>query len=396
MAKTKKVPELRFKGFKEEWEEKELGNNSEIVSGGTPNTAIAEYWEPKQIPWMSSGEINKKRLYETENKISFNGLNNSSARWIKKNSVLVALAGQGKTRGMVAINCIPLTTNQSIAAIMTNEQLNYEFLYQNLGMRYDELRTVSSGDGTRGGLNKRIICDILISSPALKEQIKIGSLFNNLDALIDLHKRKHDKLLAVKKAMLEKMFPKEGADVPELRFEGFAGKWQSQHINELADRYDNLRIPITAKNRIPGEVPYYGANGIQDFVEGYTHNGEFILVAEDGANDTMNYPVQYVNGKFWANNHTHVLKSKKSIADIRFLKYAISHTNIERFLVGCGRLKLNAEIMMNINIVIPNDIEEQVVIGSYFTSLDSLIALHQKELDKLKNIKKACLEKMLV
>ncbi|MGH2143920.1 restriction endonuclease subunit S, partial [Enterococcus faecalis] len=82
-----------------------------------------------------------------------------------------------------------------------------------------------------------------------------------------------------------------------------------------ANRYDNLRVPITASKRISGNTPYYGANGIQDFVEGYTHDGEFILVAEDGANDLKDYPVQYVNGKVWVNNHAHVLQAKQSIAN---------------------------------------------------------------------------------
>lgn len=110
--------------------------------------------------------------------------------------------------------------------------------------------------------------------------------------------------------------------------------WEQRELRYWAERYDNLRIPIAANLRIPGTTPYYGANGIQDYVSGYTHDGEFILVAEDGANDLKNYPVQYVCGKIWVNNHAHVLQARDNIASNKFLKYAISQTDIEPFLVG--------------------------------------------------------------
>lgn len=166
-----------------------MGEVSEIVTGGTPSKAIKAYWEPHEIPWMSSGEINKRRLYSTDNMISIEGFNNSSAKWIKEKSVLVALAGQGKTRGMVAINYIPLTTNQSLAALEPFSILNYEFLFQSLFLMYDELREISSGDGTRGGLNKELLSNILLFVPSLREQKCIALLLEQFDSLISLHQR---------------------------------------------------------------------------------------------------------------------------------------------------------------------------------------------------------------
>ena len=201
-----KVPELRFAGFADDWEQRKLGEHSQILAGGTPKTQIKEYWEPKEIPWMSSGEINKKRLFSTDNQISKLGFENSSARWVKENSVLIALAGQGKTRGTVAINEIPLTTNQSIAAIEPDDKLDSEFLFQNLEKRYEELRLASSGDGSRGGLNKQIISDIKIIAPSVKEQSKIGLFFKHLDDTIALQQHKLDLLKEMKKGYLQKMF----------------------------------------------------------------------------------------------------------------------------------------------------------------------------------------------
>ena len=181
--------------------------------------------------------------------------------------------------------------------------------------------------------------------------------------------------------------------VPELRFKGFTDEWEDRKLSDIADRFDNLRVPITASDRKPGDTPYYGANGIQDYVEGFTHNGEFILVAEDGANDLKNYPVQYVNGKVWVNNHAHVLQGKKTITDNKFLMNAIKNFNIEPFLVGGGRAKLNADVMMKLNILLPTFVEQEKI-GSLFSLLDKTIALHQRKLDLLKEQKKGYLQKM--
>ena len=372
-----KTPSIRFKGFTDPWEQRKVSEVSEIVAGGTPSTSVSEYWEPKEVPWLSSGEVHKKYITYTDDMISKNGLANSSAKIIKKNSVLIALAGQGKTRGTVAINRISLSTNQSIAAMSFNDDIVPEFVFSNLENRYDEIRAMSSGDGSRGGLNKQLVGDITIPYTIKEEQQKIGQYFSNLDHLITLHQRKYNKLLNVKKSMLEKMFPKNGSNIPEIRFKGFTDPWEQRKVFEIADRFDNLRVPVAANLRIPGNTPYYGANGIQDYVEGYTHDGEYILVAEDGASDLKNYPVNYVNGRIWVNNHAHVLQGKEKIANNKFLSYAMRLADIESVLVGGGRAKLNADIMMNLDIAIPS-FNEQEQIGAYFSNLDNLITLHQR------------------
>ena len=182
-------------------------------------------------------------------------------------------------------------------------------------------------------------------------------------------------------------------DTPAIRFKGFSDTWEQRKVREITDRYDNLRIPVAASLRIAGTTPYYGANGIQDYVEGYTHDGEFILVAEDGANDLKNYPVKCVKGRLWVNNHAHVLQGKCACADNQFLAYAISQADIESLLVGGGRAKLNAETLMDIELLLPSK-DEQIQIGSYLARLDNLITLHQRKYEKLHNIKKSMLEKM--
>ena len=181
---------------------------------------------------------------------------------------------------------------------------------------------------------------------------------------------------------------------PQIRFKGFTEAWEQRKVFEIANRLDNLRVPVASNLRIPGNTPYYGANGIQDYVSGYTHDGEFVLVAEDGANDLKNYPVQYVSGQIWVNNHAHVLQGLERVIDNRFLSFSLVRCDIEVLLVGGGRSKLNANTLMNeLTLSLPN-LNEQKNIGELFFKLDDLITLHQRKLDALKKIKSALLEKM--
>ena len=161
--------------------------------------------------------------------------------------------------------------------------------------------------------------------------------------------------------------------------DSFTLAWEQRKVRDIADRFDNLRVPVAANLRISGTTPYYGANGIQDYVEGFTHDGEFVLVAEDGANDLKNYPVKCVKGRIWVNNHAHVLQGKQKIADNQFLAFSINRADIESLLVGGGRAKLNAETMMDISLMFPS-IDEQRAIGQYISTVDNLITLHQRKL----------------
>ena len=208
-----------------------------------------------------------------------------------------------------------------------------------------------------------MLTDLAIPFPSHEEQYAIGVYFQQLDKLITLHQRKYFYKLT--SAGTTRTFQNTNA-------------WEQRKVQDVADRFDNLRIPVAANLRVHGTTPYYGANGIQDYVEGFTHDGEFVLVAEDGANDLKNYPVKCVNGRIWVNNHAHVLQGKAGIADNSFLAFAISQSDIESLLVGGGRAKLNAETLMSIEFRLPC-LQEQYRIGEYLTQLDNLITLHQRE-----------------
>jgi type I restriction enzyme S subunit len=168
-----------------DWDLTLVGNMAAVTSGGTPSTSKAEYWNPGEIPWLSSGEVHKKYVNYTDRYISKLGLDNSSAKLVPSQTVLIALAGQGKTRGTVAITEIELTTNQSIGAILPCDNIYPYFLYHNLNGRYSELRKMSTGDGGRGGLNLAIIKSIPIPLPPLPEQKKIAEVLSTFDDKID-------------------------------------------------------------------------------------------------------------------------------------------------------------------------------------------------------------------
>ena len=393
MTENRKTPKLRFKGFTDAWEQRKLGDVADIVGGGTPSTAISEYWDG-DIDWYAPAEItNQIFVNSSQKKITAEGLNNSSAKMLPVGTVIfTSRAGIGKTAILTKEGC----TNQGFQSIIPHkDELDSYFIFS----RTDELKqygeTIGAGS-TFVEVSGKQMTNMIISIPTtMVEQRQIGTYFRNLDNLITLHQRKLDRLKNIKKSMLDKMLPKDGEVVPEIRFKGFTDAWEQRKLGEIADRYDNLRIPVAANLRISGSTPYYGANGIQDYVDGYTHEGEFILVAEDGANDLKNYPVKSVKGRIWVNNHAHVLQGKNEIADNKFLAFAISQADIESLLVGGGRAKLNAEALMEINLLLPEK-QEQVSIGNYFVNLDNLITLHQRKLDKLKNIKKSMLDNMFV
>lgn len=177
------------------WEKVKLGDICKYVtSGGTPKSSIKEYYEPKQIPWLKTKEVNYCRIYETESYISKDGLDNSSAKMIPQNSVIVAMYGQGDTAGRVAINKIPLTTNQACCNLIIDEtKAYYEFVYYQLVTLYEKMVSLKNG-GAQPNLNAAIIKSIEIKLPPLKTQRYIADILSSYDNLIE-NNQKQIKLL---------------------------------------------------------------------------------------------------------------------------------------------------------------------------------------------------------
>ncbi len=194
----------RLPGFNSKWEVKKIGEITRTTAGGTPSTLIDSYWGG-EIKWMSSGELHLKRVYDVEGRITEEGLKNSSTSIIPPKCVLIGLAGQGKTRGTVAMNMVELCTNQSIAAILPSNTFAPEYLYFNFDSRYDELRSISTGDGGRGGLNLTLINKMDVPLPSLPEQTAIAEILSDMDAEIAALEARHEKTSLLKQGMMQEL-----------------------------------------------------------------------------------------------------------------------------------------------------------------------------------------------
>ena len=170
---------------KEGVEMKTLGEIGVCVAGATPSTKIADYWEGGNIPWMSSGEVHQKVVTHTSSLITQKGYDNASTKMLPVNTIVIALAGQGKTRGSVAITAIELCTNQSLCGvIIDNAQINNKYVYYYMTTRYNDLRRISSGEGTRGGLNLKMIASYPIPVTSLSEQQRIVDILDKFETSI--------------------------------------------------------------------------------------------------------------------------------------------------------------------------------------------------------------------
>lgn len=244
-------------------------------------------------------------------------------------------------------------------------------------------------------LSKVVIEKTMEYFPSLGEQQSIGFLFRQFDKAITLHQEKLNKLQELKKTTLQTLFPKRDEKIPKVRFTNFNELWKKHKLKDNTEMYDNLRIPVTKSERVHGNIPYYGANGIQDYVNNYTHDGEYVLIAEDGATDLINYPVNYIKGKAWVNNHAHVLSGRENRLDNLFLHARLKTMNISAWLVGGSRAKLNGGVLRELPLVVPAFVEQQKI-GNFFQQLDNSITLYQSKLEKLQTLKKVFLQKMFI
>ena len=158
-----------------------IGEFANCFAGATPSTSHPEYWENGRIRWMSSGEVHKGHVEDTDSRITELGYKSASTRMVPIHSIVIAIAGQGKTRGTVAITEVDLCTNQSLCAIVPDERVNYSYLYHNLQGRYLELRGLSGDVNGRGGLNLKIIQKIPVILPPIEKQQQFASIAQQAD-----------------------------------------------------------------------------------------------------------------------------------------------------------------------------------------------------------------------
>ena len=238
------------------------------------------------------------------------------------------------------------------------------------------------------------LCMGQVSLPSLEEQRKIGKLFDTLDHLITLHQRKYDKLQVLKKAMLEKMFPKNSSGVPEIRFKGFTDAWEQRKAKDLCSISTGKS---NTQDRVDdGIYPFYVRSPIVEHSNRYLFDEEAVLTVGDGVGTGKVF--HYVNGKYDLHQRVYRMFDFSEEITAKYFYYYFSNHFYDRVMAMTAKTSVDSvryEMIADMDIALPK-VKEQMAISAYFDRLDHLITLHQRELEKLQNIKKSMLEKMFV
>lgn len=255
---------------------------------------------------------------------------------------------------------------------------------------YKKNGEVADGGRKAKRIQQSIFLNFPIAVPELPEQQKIADCLSSLDELIEAHEQKLDALKQHKKGLMQRLFPAEGETTPRWRFPEFrnAGKWTIKKLGAIANNLDHKRIPISANKRAKGNIPYYGASGIVDYINDFIFNQNLLCISEDGANLISRVtPIAFsISGKSWVNNHAHVLEFNTFECQ-KFIENYINSINIEEFLTGMAQPKLNKSKLDSIPIPLPNSSVEQQKIADFFTSINECIELQKEKLLILQNHK---------
>ena len=414
MTKKSDAPAIRFKGFSDAWEQRKLGDVVKEIIRNDPESEA-----PIMMITANNGFIEQSERY------AFNNAGESLKKYILlKKGELAYNHGASKLRPYGS--CFALTTAENaripfVYHCFSAENQNAEFMSIELNGAEIEnqlRKIVSSGARMDGLLNISFdeYTSVSVLLPGTEEQDRIADFFRHLDNLITLHQRKFEKLTNVKKSMLEKMFPQNGSSYPEIRFKGFTDPWEQRKLGELVDRVvrkninneSTLPLTISAQYGLVDQITYFNNRVASRDVSNYylVLNGEFAY----NKSTSDGYPFGavkrldlYEKGVLSTLYIVFAPKKEQQI-DSDYLTVFFDtdrwHKGVaERAAEGArnhGLLNISAEDFFDIDLSVPKDIVEQKQIGAFIRQLDHLITLHQRELEKLQNIKKSMLEKMFV
>ena len=400
-----------------------MGDVSEIIGGGTPSTNHPEYWDG-DIDWYSPAEIlDQIYVKRSRRRITQLGYDNSSAKLLPPGTVLfTSRAGIGKTAILSQKSC----TNQGFQSIVPHEnELDTYFIFSRTNelKRYGEL--VGAGSTFTEVSGKQMSAMNLMLPTTIQEQQLIGQFFKKLDCLITLHQQKITLLIKLKKAMLEKMFPKKGTVIPEFRFNGFANAWEQRKFDEVFDctipsntlsraelnyesgsvrniHYGDILIKygsvVDVKN---DEIPFATGKSSEDFKSALLQDGD-IIIADTAEDETTGKACEIGNSQgldVVSGLHTMVCRPRNKMA-LGYLGYYLNsnayHHQLLPLMQGIKVLSLSRTNVQKTMVCYPQSKAEQQLIADCFRNLDRFITLHQRKLDMLKKLKSACLSEMFI
>lgn len=407
MKTKKKAPIIRIKGFNDDWEQRKLRSVAhKTYGGGTPKTSEEEFWNGT-IPWFQSADLIEHEVQSTVAKkaITELGLQKSAAQLIPGNSIaIVTRVGVGKLTFMA----FPYATSQdflSLSELNIDERFGCYAIYRLLQRE----KNFTQGTSIKG-ITKDELLNKIIDIPNREEQQKIGRYFTALDHLITLHQREINRIVCLRKAMVEKMFPQNGADVPAVRFSRYKEPWRLCQFSEI---FTERHIIDTISDEYP-QLAFTIEEGVIRPEDKKTNKRDFLIIdkatkkyLQTEYDDIIYNPANVIYGAIHRNALgkgcvSPIYKIFHTDQDSTFMECIVRHPNfikeISRSMEGTVKKlrTLKPKAFLEMSAYIAPTIEEQRQIGEYFRQMDRLIEIEKEELEKIKHIKSACLEKMFV
>ena len=404
----KNVPKLRFKEFSGKWQASELGDVARISSGGTPSRGKPEYWGG-DIPWVTTSLIDFNIIEKAEEYITDEGLKNSSAKLFPKNTLLMAMYGQGKTRGKIAILGFEATTNQACAAIILDESIvSGLFVFHNLFGRYNEIRDLSNAGGQEN-LSSGLIKSISINFPESPEQTKIADFLTAIDDRISQLAQKCDGLAQYKKGVMQKIFSQE------LRFKDEQGRafpaWEEKRLGDLGEF---LRGGALSKSdlSLDGEFEciHYGelftlyvevirSVRSKTNIIGATKSkyGDILMPSSDVTPSGLAKACCLLKSDVVIGGDINVIRVNSSVFP-EFLSYLLNFEKekIIQLVSGTTVKHIYIKDIKTIKLEIPKNLAEQEKIAGFLAAVDEKISQAQAQLAALKQYKQGLLQQMFV
>ena len=385
------------------WKEYKIEDFCEVIGGGTPSTKEDSYYGG-EISWITPRDLTnyKKRFISRgERNITELGLKNSSARILPKNSILLTSRAP---IGYLTIAERELCTNQGFKSLIVNPKIaDYNFVYYLIKSNIEIIKGLGTGT-TFAEVSGSVVKNLKFSLPDLLTQSTIAEILSSLDDKIELNNKINQELESLAQTLFKQWFidfefPNEngepykssGGEMVDSELGEIPKGWEVNRLNGIADCFDNKRIPLSSmeRNVRKGNYPYYGAASLMDYIDDYLFDGVYILMGEDGSvTDNTGYPIlQYVFGKFWVNNHAHVLKGRKISTEL--VLCLLKKTNISDLVTGAVQPKLNQGNMNKISIPLPQDLliisDLEKLITDYYNLIRNNI-LENKELVNIRDI----------
>lgn len=377
----------------EGWEVKSLADIGNIFSGNSINTKLKEekYTNKEGTPYVATKDISYNSVINYDNGINIPLDDVNKFRLAKSETILICAEGGSAGRKVGILNQDVYFVNK-LFALETISEVNSKFCFYWYLSKEFKSNFKDKLKGLIGGVSKTDFKNLPIPIPPLKEQERIVAKIDTLFAKIDKAISLTEESLKQAENLLPSVLNEELSNIRDVS--------TVFTFSTLVDNFDSNRVPIKSNERdkMNGDYPYYGATGIIDYINEYIFDGEYLLISEDGANlVARKYPIAFIaNGKFWVNNHAHIVQAKKKLTTNKFLEYFFANLDLSDFITGSAQPKLSQKKLNSIECFIPK-LSTQTELCDLFDKYSLLSKKTQSKLEEqlayLKQLKSSILSK---